>query len=53
MMNGVVPYINVQIGMIWGITITSGIVFGTFGLADASLATSTFSGPGYMQYRYQ
>lgn len=29
-MKGFVPYIYIQIGWIWGITITSGIVFGTF-----------------------
>lgn len=28
--NGIVPLIYIQIGWIWGITITSGIVFGTF-----------------------
>ena len=29
-MQGIVPYIYIQIGWIWGITVTSGIVFGTF-----------------------
>ncbi len=29
---GVVPYIYIQIGWIWGIMIASGIAFGTFGL---------------------
>ena len=29
---GVVPYIYIQIGWIWGIMVASGIVFGTFGL---------------------
>ena len=28
--HGIVPYIYIQIGWIWGITITSGIIFGTF-----------------------
>jgi len=29
---GIVPYIYIQIGWIWGLMITSGILFGTFGL---------------------
>jgi len=29
---GIVPYIYIQIGWIWGLMITNGIVFGTFGL---------------------
>jgi hypothetical protein len=41
-MRGVIPYIYIQVGWIWGIMITSGIIFGTFGLGRNFLIDINF-----------
>ena len=43
--HGVVPYIYIQIGWIWGIMVTSGIVFGTFGLGRSFFGDINFLWP--------
>ncbi len=39
---GVVPYIYIQIGWIWGIMVLSGIVFGTFGVGRSFFSDINF-----------
>ena len=39
---GVVPYIYIQIGWIWGIMVASGIVFGTFGVGRSFFSDISF-----------
>jgi hypothetical protein len=39
---GVVPYIYIQIGWIWGIMVGSGIAFGTFGLGRSYFSDTHF-----------
>ncbi len=39
---GIVPYIYIQIGWIWGITVASGIIFGTFWFGRISVSDINF-----------
>ena len=41
-MQGVVPYIYIQIGWIWGIMVASGIIFGTLGLGRSFFSDINF-----------
>ena len=42
MIRGSVPFINVQIGWIWGIMVANGIVWGTFGLGRGFITDISF-----------
>jgi len=40
--HGIVPHIYIQIGLIWGITVISGIIFGTFGFGRSFISNINF-----------